>query len=157
GLAEGAPHFWQKDTPDYYPEWIPRVELETERGKAVEYALVNDEATLLYLVNQGAVTFHVWASRVGDVGRPDFVRFDLDPGRATSADGGAVAKAVKARLEGEGAESFVKTSGKTGLHVLTPWTRDGGFDEARAWASEVAGRASAGMEDRATLDVRKAR
>ena len=34
GLAEGAPHFWQKDTPDYYPDWIPRIELETERGKA---------------------------------------------------------------------------------------------------------------------------
>ena len=33
GLAEGAPHFWQKDTPDYYPDWIPRIELETERGK----------------------------------------------------------------------------------------------------------------------------
>ena len=43
GLAERLPHFWQKDTPDYYPDWIPRIELETERGKAVHYALVNDE------------------------------------------------------------------------------------------------------------------
>jgi len=70
GLAgDGAPHFWQKDTPEYYPDWIPRIRLETERGKPVNYALVNDEPTLLYLVNQGTLTFHVWASRVGDLDR----------------------------------------------------------------------------------------
>ena len=86
GLAERPPHFWQKDTPDYYPDWIPRIELETERGKPVHYALVNDEATLLYLVNQGTLTFHVWASRIEDLDRPDFVLFDLDPGKATFAD-----------------------------------------------------------------------
>jgi bifunctional non-homologous end joining protein LigD len=55
GLADGAPHFWQKHTPDHYPGWIPRIEIETERGKAVEYALVNDKPTLLYLVNQGTL------------------------------------------------------------------------------------------------------
>src|SRR5262249_25599479 len=41
GLAgPDAPHFWQKDTPAYYPEWIPRVRLDTESGKPVEYAVV---------------------------------------------------------------------------------------------------------------------
>src|SRR5205814_1078238 len=49
GLAEGAPHFWQKNTPSYYPDWIPRIRLETEQGKPVEYVLVNDEQALLYL------------------------------------------------------------------------------------------------------------
>jgi bifunctional non-homologous end joining protein LigD len=157
GLAEGAPHFWQKDTPDYYPDWIPRIELETERGKPVRYALVNDKATLLYLVNQGTLTFHVWASRVRDLERPDFVLFDLDPGKATFADAIAVAKAIKATLDGEGVESFVKTSGKTGLHILTPWSQGGGFDEARAWALELAERMAGAMPDRATVDIRKAR
>src|SRR4029079_18513844 len=45
GLGEGKPHFWQKNTPAGYPGWIPRAELETERGKPVSYVLVNDEAT----------------------------------------------------------------------------------------------------------------
>ena len=157
GLAEEAPHFWQKDTPDYYPDWIPRIEQETERGKTVHYALVNDEATLLYLVNQGTLTFHVWASRAKDLDRPDFVLFDLDPGKASFADVIAVAKAIKATLDDEGAESFVKTSGKTGLHVLTPWTRDGGFDEARAWALELAERTAESMPKQATVDIRKAK
>jgi bifunctional non-homologous end joining protein LigD len=86
GLVEGGPHFWQKNTPASYPAWVPRVELETERGKPVSYALVNDEATLLYLVNQGTLTFHPWLSRVGSLDRPDFVLFDLDPGPAAFAD-----------------------------------------------------------------------
>jgi bifunctional non-homologous end joining protein LigD len=157
GLVPGAPHFWQKDTPDYYPPWITRVELVTETGKVVRYALVNDEATLLYLVNQGTLTFHVWASRVRDLDRPDFVLFDLDPGRAAFADVVAVARAVKTILDREGADAYVKTSGKTGLHVLTPWNGDGGFDEARAWALELAGRTVEAMPDRATVEIRKAR
>src|SRR5262249_38268072 len=45
------PHFWQKDTPARYPEWIPRIVLPSERGKKVHYVLINDLATLLYLVN----------------------------------------------------------------------------------------------------------
>jgi bifunctional non-homologous end joining protein LigD len=157
GLAEEAPHFWQKDTPDYYPDWIPRVELETGRGKTVRYALVNDRATLLYLVNQGTLTFHVWASRTKDLDRPDFVLFDLDPGKAPFSDVIAVAKAIKATLDEEGADSFVKTSGKTGLHVLAPWTRDGGFDGARAWALDLAGRTAGAMPRQATVDIRKAK
>src|SRR5262249_19935049 len=49
GLGKGKPHFWQKNTPASYPAWLPRVELDTERGKPVAYALVNDLPTLLYL------------------------------------------------------------------------------------------------------------
>lgn len=155
GLTEGGPHFWQKNTPASYPGWIPRADLETERGKLVSYALVNDRATLLYLVNQGTLTFHPWLSRVGDLDRPDFVLFDLDPGKATFRDVVAVAKAVKAELDG--VEAVVKTSGKTGLHVLTPWAQRGGYDEARAWALEVATRVAAAMPDTATTEIRKAK
>jgi bifunctional non-homologous end joining protein LigD len=61
----------------------------------VRYALVNDEATLLYLVNHGTLAFHVWASRVRDLDRPDFVLFDLDPGKDSFMDAVALAKAVK--------------------------------------------------------------
>ncbi|MDG3008060.1 non-homologous end-joining DNA ligase [Paludisphaera mucosa] len=158
GLAgPDAPHFWQKDAPDYYPDWVPRVALETERGKTVHYVLVNDEPTLLYLVNQGTLTFHVWASRTADLDRPDFVLFDLDPGAASFDDVVAVALAVRDELKAEGRDAFVKTSGKSGLHVLLPWTGEGGYDEARAWASAVAGRVAAAMPDRATTDIRKAK
>ena len=83
--------------------------------------------------------------------------FDLDPGKATFRDAVAVAKAVKEELDEEGVEAVVKTSGKTGLHVLTPWTRDGGYDEARAWALALAERVTEALPDRATVDIRKAK
>jgi bifunctional non-homologous end joining protein LigD len=157
GVREGGPHFWQKTTPRYYPSWVPRVELPTEAGKVVPYTLVNDLDTLLYLVNQGALTFHVWSSRVGDLDRPDFVLFDLDPGPAPFADVLTVAKEVRRVLDAEGRPACVKTSGKTGLHVLVPWEAAGCYDEARGWAEAVAGRVVASLPDRATLERGKAK
>jgi bifunctional non-homologous end joining protein LigD len=157
GLGAGKPHFWQKHTPDSYPGWIPRVELDTERGRPVKYVLVNNRPTLLYLVNQGALTFHPWLSRLGTLDRPDFVLFDLDPGGAPFADVVTVAKAVRAELRAEDREAVVKTSGKTGLHVLVPWTDAGGYDEARGWALELATRVAAALPEQATVDIRKAK
>ena len=58
--------------------------LPSEAGQLVTYALVNDAATLLYLVNQGTLTFHPWLSRVQNLDRPDFVIFDLIPGQPLS-------------------------------------------------------------------------
>jgi bifunctional non-homologous end joining protein LigD len=155
GLGPDRPHFWQKHTPPYYPDWIPRVELPSERGKPVQYTLVNDVDTLLYLVNQGALTFHVWFSRLPDLDRPDFVLFDLDPGPASFADVVAVARQLHTFLQGEKVEAFVKTSGKTGLHVLVPWRAEGGYEEARSWAQDVARRVAAAMPEKATTEVRK--
>src|SRR6266511_859340 len=94
-----APHFWQKRTPAYYPAWIPRVELPSERGGPVSYVLVNDQDTLLYLVNQGTLTFHVWFSCIHNLDRPDFVLFDLDPGEAAFTDVMVVAKQLHERLQ----------------------------------------------------------
>lgn len=150
-------HFWQKDTPSYYPDWIPRVDLPSERGKPVHYALVNDPATLLYLVNQGTLTFHVWFSRVQDLDRPDFVLFDLDPGAAPFADVVAVARELHRVLKEADTAAFVKTSGKTGLHILVPWFKEGGYDEAREWAGQIAGQVAETLPDRATVEIRKAK
>jgi bifunctional non-homologous end joining protein LigD len=158
GLAKpDSPHFWQKDTPAYYPDWIPRVELATEHGKTVHYVLVNDRQTLLYLVNQGTLTFHPWLSRVQDLDRPDFVLFDLDRGEADFTDVVVVARELRQVLRSEGQKAFIKTTGKTGLHVLVPWKEEGGYDKARAWAQEVAGNLAEALPKQVTLDIRKAK
>jgi bifunctional non-homologous end joining protein LigD len=157
GLRPGAPRFWQKNTPAHYPAWIPRVELPSADGKPVQYAVVGDVSAMLYLVNQGALTFHVWFSRVGSLDRPDFVLFDLDPGGARFADVVAIAKAVRARLGAEDVAALVKTSGKSGLHVLAPWRRAGGYDEARAWAMAHAEAVVNELPDIATVERLKAK
>jgi bifunctional non-homologous end joining protein LigD len=156
-IGKQALRFWQKHTPSYYPAWIPRVTLPSEDGQPVTYALVNDTATLLYLVNQGTLTFHPWLSRVQNLDRPDFVIFDLDPGTATFADTVAVAKQLHAILEGEKIASYLKTSGKTGLHVMVPWHQAEGYDAARDWAMTMALRLVADRPDIATVERRKDR
>jgi bifunctional non-homologous end joining protein LigD len=158
GLGDAdAPHFWQKRTPDSYPAWIERAELPSEDGQVVPYVLVNNEETLLYLVNQGTLTFHVGFSRLADLDRPDFVLFDLDPGQAVLADAVAVARVLHRLLQAEGHQAFVKTSGQTGLHVLTPWERQAEYDEARAWAFDMAQRVVAALPDQATTERSKAK
>jgi|SRR5579884_791603 len=138
GVRPGAPRFWQKNTPDYYPDWIPRIDLPTETGKPVNYALVNDLKTLLYLVNQGALTFHVWPSRVQDLDHPDYVLFDLDPGTSAFANVVKIARHLHDVLTEQNATPFVKTSGKTGLHVLVSSRGLGDYDAARRWAMQIA-------------------
>jgi bifunctional non-homologous end joining protein LigD len=151
GVGEGKPQFWQKNSPDYYPNWIARFPLPNERGETVNYALVNDKATLLYLVNQGAVTFHPFFSTVGDLDHPTFVVFDIDPHQTTFANAVKVAKVLQKTLEAHKVKPLIKTTGKTGLHVMAPWKR-GGFDEARAWALEIATEVVAKIPDIATLE-----
>lgn len=157
GLGNGHPHFWQKDTPPHYPDWITRANLPSEHGKSVNYAVVNDVQSLLYLVNQGALSFHVWLSRLEQLDRPDFVLFDLDTGAASFADAIKVALALRAALQDEGEKAFVKTSGKAGLHILVPWQRDGDFDDARSWAQKLASQVAEAMPEEATVEIRKAR
>jgi bifunctional non-homologous end joining protein LigD len=136
--SKDAPHFWQKNTPANYPDWIPRAPMKAEDGRTVNYLMVNDERSLLYLVNQGTVTFHPWFSTVDDPNRPNEVLFDVDPHQSTFANAVIVAKTLRKVLEAEGVEPGVKTSGKSGLHVTTPWTGRGGYDDARRWAWGVA-------------------
>lgn len=146
-------HFWQKNTPAYYPKWIPRVKLPTEKGTSVAYTLVNDLRTLLYLANQNAITFHTWFSRVKKPDVPDFVLFDIDPHQSTFANAAKVAKALHEILDDEGVKNFVKTSGKSGLHVLIPWnSKSGGFHKARGYAAGIAQRVADQLPKIATTE-----
>jgi bifunctional non-homologous end joining protein LigD len=154
-LEKDAPHFWQKNTPAYYPEWIPRAELLSESGKPIQYALVNDLDTLLYLVNQGALTFHIWTSTIHELDRPDFVLFDLDPGDAPFLHVVKIAHELHDLLCAQGIKSYLKTSGKSGLHVLTPWSETGNHDDARNWALSIAQDLEKRCSDIATLERAK--
>jgi bifunctional non-homologous end joining protein LigD len=156
GVKPGAPLFWQKRTPAYYPKWIPRVDIASEGGSRVNYALVNDAETLLYMVNQGAITFHPWLSRVQSPDRPDHVLFDLDRGDRSFADLVRIARELYKELERQDVRSCLKTTGKTGLHVVVPWRRKGGFDEARHWAMEIAQRVERALPEIATTQRAKA-
>ena len=136
--------FFQKQAPSHMPDWIrtaafPASTREGEK-KVIDYALVDDDLALLWMVNMGCIDMHAWASRVDRPHRPDWVMFDLDPSDgATFEDVIQVALLVREALEVLELESVPKTSGSRGIHVLVPLARRHGFDEVREFAGIVAG------------------
>src|SRR5205823_1154477 len=105
----------------------------------INYPLVNEELALLWMVNMGCIDMNTWYSRVDKPDRPDFVLFDLDP----SPDVGfpetvQVALLVKQALDALELESFVKTSGSEGIHVLVPIERRHTYADTREFSEIVA-------------------
>ncbi len=137
-------NFFQKNAPSHMPEWIERVPfpVSTRDGekRIIEYALVNDDLALLWMANMGCIDLHTWASRVDRPERPDWVMFDLDPSEGSGFEEVIeVALLVKQTLHLLELESFPKTSGSRGIHVLVPIARRHSFEEVRDFAGVVAG------------------
>jgi bifunctional non-homologous end joining protein LigD len=44
--------FYQKDTPDYFPDWIEVKQVKKQEGGTTNYVICNNTATLVYLANQ---------------------------------------------------------------------------------------------------------
>jgi bifunctional non-homologous end joining protein LigD len=138
--------FFQKDAPSHMPDWIPTFRAlvstrEKQRQKKwVNFPLVNDELALLWMVNMGCIDLNTWYSRVDKPDRPDFVLFDLDPAQGSGfAETVQVALLVKEALDALGLESFPKTSGSDGMHVLVPVDRRHTYDDTREFAEIIAG------------------
>ncbi len=138
--------FFQKDAPKHMPDWIPtfRAHVSTRAApreeKWIDAPIVNDEDTLLWMVNMGCIDLTTGYSRADRPDRPDFVLFDLDPSPDVGfAETIQVALLVKAALDALGLESFPKTSSADGMHVLVPVERRYTFDDTREFSEIVAG------------------
>jgi bifunctional non-homologous end joining protein LigD len=136
-------HFFQKDTPAHAPQWLRTAPFPAAtRGgttREIDYALVDDELALLWVVNMGCIDMNAWSSRADRPDRPDWVVLDLDPADGAGfAEVATVALLVRDTLELLGLESFPKTSGSRGMHVLVPIARRHSYEETRELASIVA-------------------
>ncbi|HXV80558.1 MAG TPA: non-homologous end-joining DNA ligase [Candidatus Binatia bacterium] len=148
--------FYQKEVPDYFPEWIERVEVKKEDGKLVQLVIEN-AATLVYLANQACITPHVWLSRAVSRDRPDRLIFDLDP---SDSDFGPVrdgARELREMLQQAGLHPYLMTTGSRGLHVVVPLDESASFDEARKFAQRVAEDLAARDPKHFTVEQRKAK
>jgi bifunctional non-homologous end joining protein LigD len=137
-------HFFQKQAPSHMPAWIERAPFpaSTREGekKTIEYALVDDELALLWMVNMGCIDLHAWSSRADRPDRPDWVMLDLDPSEGVGfEDVAVVARLVKETLDLLELESFPKTSGSRGIHVLVPIARRHSYAQTREFAAVIAG------------------
>jgi bifunctional non-homologous end joining protein LigD len=131
--------FYAKNAPEGMPDWVKTVTLYSPTAKRnVNYIICNDLDTLIWLANLAAVEIHMPLSRVDQREKPDFAFFDIDPEPpATFEDASEVALLVKGKLDQLKLKSYVKTSGKKGLHILVPVLRDYTFRETRAFVHAV--------------------
>lgn len=129
--------FFQKEIPDYFPEWVARVTVP-KTGGSVTQVLCENAATLVYLAEQACITPHAWLSRADRPRHPDRLIFDLDPPDDGFERVRAAAGLMRALLRDLGLTSYAMTTGSRGLHVTVPLDRAADFDAVRGFAREVA-------------------
>src|SRR5256886_959705 len=116
--------FYQKDAPGFVPDWIQTIPVWSEdTQRDIQYFVANDIETLVYLVNLGTIPLHIWMSRIDDLTRPDWCLIDLDPKEAPFANVITLAKTMKKLCDDVDMPAFIKTTGKSGLHVMLPLGR----------------------------------
>ena len=151
-----AQGFFQKNTPDHYPDWIERIEVQ-KQGGSVLHALAASADTLVYLAGQNVITPHVWLSRADRIHQPDRIVIDLDP--PEGSDFAAVRRG--ARTAGEllreiGLEPFAQVTGSKGIHVWTPIRRRADFEDVREFTRDLAELLARRHPDELTTEFRKA-
>jgi bifunctional non-homologous end joining protein LigD len=132
----GHPGFMQKDVSRGFPDWLERVEVP-KRGGVVNYPLINDLPSLLWVANQNCITPHVWTSRVPELDRPDLCVFDLDPSQDDPDVLRAAALSVRDLLSEVGLPSWIKTSGSKGFHIVVPLDGKASFEEVAPFTHAV--------------------
>jgi bifunctional non-homologous end joining protein LigD len=125
--------FYQKDAPDFIPDWIRTLRLWSEHtAREIDYFVLDDVESLLYVINLGSIPLHMWASREGSLDRPDWCVLDLDPKGAPFTDVVEVARCIHRRLERVELPHYVKTTGSSGLHVMIPLARQLTYEQCRS-------------------------
>jgi len=116
--------FFMKRTPSPRPDWLETCEIMHKSGNLIDFPIVQDLASLLWLVNLGCIDLNQWYARCDDTDRPDYLHFDLDPGEGAGFDRvRETALAVGNALRYLGMNPFFKTSGSRGMHIYVPIVR----------------------------------
>lgn len=125
--------FFMKRAPEPRPAWIETCSIAHGSGNVIAFPIVQDLASLLWLVNLGCIDLNPWYARCDDVDRPDFLHFDLDPvPGATFEQVRATALVVRDALAELGLPSYPKTTGSKGVHVYVPIVR--GPTQKEVWS-----------------------
>ncbi len=124
--------FYQKDAPVFAPDWMRTIPIWSEdTQREIRYFICDCEEALLYLANMGSIPLHIWASREGSLELADWCVIDLDPKEAPFSDVIRCARVLHRVCESVGLPNYVKTTGKTGLHILLPLGRQCTYEQSR--------------------------
>ena len=148
--------FFMKRAPEPRPRWIRICEIDHGSKGVIPFPVIDDVASLLWVINLGCIDLNQWYARCDDVDRPDYMHFDLDPG-----DGVQFAQVlecgliVKEALETLSMKPLAKTSGSKGLHVYVPIVRGPEQGDVRELAQKIAGILAAARPKLMTSEYRR--
>src|SRR5215467_5267001 len=124
--------FFMKRAPSPRPDWIAICRIHHDSGNVIDFPMIDDLPSLLWVINLGCIDLNQWYATCDDVDTPVYLHFDLDPGVGASFDRVAeTAQVVHEALETLKIPSVVKTTGSRGLHVYVPIVR--GPDQKQVW------------------------
>ena len=155
GIAQSC--FYKKH-PGPESRGVVTMPVSNSEGETEEYFYIESAMGLISEAQMGTLEFHTWGSRADDLERPDVMVFDLDPDEgmdlATVRRGVREIKGVLAELS---LNSYLKTSGGKGYHVVVPLQPGASWDTFHEFARRVAEVMEAKWPDRYTSNVRKAK
>jgi len=150
--------FFMKRAPEPRPAWIRTCSITHGSGNVIAFPIVEDLASLLWLVNLGCIDLNPWYARCDDVDRPDFLHFDLDPGPEATFDGvRATALVLRDALTALRMPAYVKTTGSKGVHMYVPIVRGPTQKQVWTFAKELAFLLAAHHAELMTAEYRIAR
>jgi len=148
--------FYHKQIPDYFPEWMQRKTITLRKGDEQDIAIVNEKADIIFMANQGTITFHIWLSQKDNIEKPDKLIFDLDPPRSGGfSEVKFAAYKLRDLFQEMGFKPYVMTTGSKGLHVAVPIKPEYEFDIVRQYVREMVSELAKKYPDRFTLEPRK--
>jgi len=132
-------YFYEKRCPSNRPSWVKTARITRDEGEQMTVCLVNDLDTLIWVENLASLELHVPLARAGSPETPDSMVFDLDPGDSANVlDCARVALILRDLLLELKLASYVKTSGRKGLHVYVPLNRrDATFEDTKKFSKSV--------------------
>jgi bifunctional non-homologous end joining protein LigD len=150
--------FFMKRAPSPRPAWIETCAIEHDSGNVIDFPVIQDLASLLWVINLGCIDLNPWYARTDDVDRPDYLHFDLDPVKGASWDQILeTADIVHKALTQLKLPAFIKTTGSRGLHIYVPIVRGPTQKEVWMFAKEIATNLAALRPDLITAEYRIAK
>jgi bifunctional non-homologous end joining protein LigD len=144
--------FYQKDAPEFAPDWMRTIPIWSEdTQRDIRYFVCDDEESILYIANMGSIPLHIWQSRVGSLELPDWCVIDLDPKDAPFSHVIRTAQVLHRICDDAGLPNYVKTTGKTGLHIMLPLGRQFTYEQCRTIGELLARLVLRELSDIATI------
>ncbi|MGF7184081.1 bifunctional non-homologous end joining protein LigD [Desulfitispora alkaliphila] len=130
--------FYQKECPREAPPWLSRTPIPSKRKGVVNWCVINDLPSLIWIANRACIEMHTWFSRLPHLDKPPVAVIDLDPsGNTGFRQAAETALLYKPILDQLGLQSFPKTSGATGIHIYIPIAPKYSFDQVRQFLAQL--------------------